>query len=98
MNTQKITFGSTDLASRSLAALKRIEVEAFLQRGCHIIADFRAVQSISGSYADEFFGVLAQKLGAEKFIEQIRLVNIQEHCLRVVAECIHIRTKPSQAA
>lgn len=98
MTIKKISFDSTDLASRSLAAQKRVEVEALLQSGDGVQVDFRGVESISGSYADELFGVLAQKLGTDKFIALIQLVQIQEHCLRVVAECIKIRTKPNQAA
>jgi len=92
-----LTFDTTDLASRSLAKAKRDEVELLLSKGTDIIFDFHMVESISGSYADELFGVLALKHGRDSLLSQIKLRNCKERCLEVVAESILERTKEPKA-
>lgn len=89
-----ITFNNTDLASRSAAAKKRAEIESLLSTSVKdtiISIDLSGVESISGSYADELFGMLAQKLGEEAFIQQFKFIRAKDHCLTVIAECIITR-------
>lgn len=95
-----ILFNNTDLASRSVARVKRQEVEPLILAGETLVFDCSKVESISGSYADELFGVLALQFGEETLLSKIKLRNCKEHCLEVIAESIMKRSaqKTSSAA
>lgn len=100
MNTA-IAFNNTDLASRSAAAKKRAEIESWLSTSVNdtiISVDLSGVESISGSYADELFGVLAQKLGEEAFIQRFKFIRAKNYCLTVIAECVITRTSSGSEA
>ena len=96
-----ITFNNTDLASRSAAAKKRAEIERLLVTAINdtvISIDLCGGESISGSYADELFGVLAEKLGEQAFVKHFKFINAKNHCLTVIAECIITRTSTGSEA
>lgn len=96
--TTYIAFETQDLASRSLAAEKRSLVEnAFQSKSC-VMFDFKEVQSISASYADELFGVLCLKYGSEAVTKSVRLQNCNNFCAQQVAEAIIRRAKRHLAA
>jgi hypothetical protein len=88
-----ITLPGTDLASRTSAATVRYNVVGTVSAGNVVIIDLNAVESLSYSYADELFGVLAATQGFEWLIEKVKIVNIKEHVLRVIAEVINRRLK-----
>lgn len=93
MNTIAISFKETDLASRGLAIQKRLEVETALNRGAIVIMDFAPVKSISGSYADELFGILTKSYGVNKLLQLIKIRACSDYCLQVIAESIDRRAK-----
>lgn len=93
MTETKITLPGTDLASRKTAATVRYNVVKTVSSGYVVIVDLSAVESVSFSYADELFGVLAATQGWEWFIQNVRLVGAKEHLLRVIAEVINRRLK-----
>lgn len=53
------------LASRSAAAQERALIENIARRGEQVVLDYSDVVSLSGSYADELFGVFTQHHGAQ---------------------------------
>lgn len=88
-----ITLPGTDLASRRTAATVRYNVVNAVSSGNVVVIDLGAVESLSYSYADELFGVLAALQGWEWLIEKVRLVGAKERVLRVIAEVINRRLK-----
>ena len=88
-----ITLPGTDLASRNSAATVRYNVVGAVSSGNVVIVDLSTVLSVSYSYADELFGVLAAIQGWEWFIKNVRLVGATESVLRVIAEVINRRLK-----
>lgn len=80
-----------DLASRTAAAKDRAYLLANVAADHVVAVDLSEVISLSHSYADELFGVLAAEQGWEWFIKNIKLRNPNEHTLRVVAEVIKLR-------
>lgn len=100
MNTWIIEFETSDLASRSLAAIKRGEANYALEKGGNVFFDFSNIATISYSYADELFGILAVELGANELVKRVKVTNSNDYCLQVVAKAILTRseTPPSIAA
>lgn len=88
-----ITLPGTDLASRNSAATVRYNAVSAVSSGNVVVVDLSAVASVSYSYADELFGVLAAIQGWEWFIKNVRLVGATESVLRVIAEVINRRLK-----
>lgn len=88
-----IALPGTDLASRRTAATVRYHVVSAVSSGNVVVIDLSDVESLSYSYADELFGVLAAVQGWEWLIEKVRIVNAKEHVLRVIAEVINRRLK-----
>jgi len=83
--------GNTSLASRRAAALDRTKVSAALLSGTPVAVDFSKVESISGSYADEFFGMLVVEVGLEKVRSNLRILGAQPYHLEVIAEAMITR-------
>jgi hypothetical protein len=81
----------TDLASRQLAAELRLGVAAALDDGHPVSIDLRNVASISESYADELFGVLAMGLGLEEFVAKVAILHAGPYVLRVIAHALKDR-------
>ena len=88
-----IALPGTDLASRTSAATVRYNVVGSVSAGNVVVIDLGAVESLSYSYADELFGVLAATQGFEWLIEKVKIVDTKQHVLRVIAEVINRRLK-----
>lgn len=86
------TFQRTDLASRSLAAQERTQIETLLASNEMVRVDLAKVASISESYADELFGVLVLKQGIEFVTQHLRIVNAADNVLRPIAVAMRRRT------
>ncbi|CAJ5510131.1 histidine kinase-, DNA gyrase B-, and HSP90-like ATPase family protein [Burkholderia pseudomallei] len=87
----------TDLASRRLAADLRVDVAKGLVDGRYVSIDFRHVESVSESYADELFGVLAIGLGLEEFVKRVAILHANDHVLRVIAQALKDRLEQKDA-
>jgi hypothetical protein len=81
----------TDLSSRRLATELRASVLAELRRSGSVSIDLSRVQSISESYADELFGMLAVGLGIAGFVQQVKILHANKHVLRVIAHALKER-------
>lgn len=77
----------TDLASRRSAALLRANLEAVLASGCAPTVDLSHVKTISESYADELFGILALEHG----LASISINGAESAVLREIAVAIRRR-------
>ena len=91
MNIQTISISQTDLASRSEASKFRVRLLKIINDDSSVNIDFQGVESISDSYADELFGILALSLGIEKFFRIISIINASDRIFQVIAANIHTR-------
>ena len=81
----------TGLASRQAAAVARALIEEKLSAGVSVELDLSSVRSISSSYADELFGVLAERYSLEDIALSIKLSEPSPHVLRQIATAIQYR-------
>ncbi|WP_160147502.1 STAS-like domain-containing protein [Caballeronia pedi] len=81
----------TDLSSRRLATELRSSALAELRRSGSVSIDLGRVESISESYADELFGMLAVGLGIEDFVRRVRILHANRHVLKVIAQALKER-------
>ena len=88
-----IKLPGTDLASRQTAATVRYNVAGAVTSGNKVVIDLSEIESVSYSYADELFGVIAATQGFDWLVEHVKIVNAKEHVLRVIAEVISRRLK-----
>lgn len=90
MNTSIVKITHAGLASRSSAAQVRNNVEERLRQG-GVIIDLSDVSSISSSYADELFGILAQRHSLRAFADSIELVGASASVITEIATAIQYR-------
>jgi hypothetical protein len=88
-----IKLPGTDLALRQTAATVCHNVAGAVSSGNRVVIDLSEIESVSYSYADELFGVIAATQGFDWLVEHMKLVNAREHVLRVIAEVISRRLK-----
>lgn len=88
-----IKLPGTDLASRQTAATVRYNVVSAVSSGNMVVVDLSEIESVSYSYADELFGVIAATQGFDWLVEKVKIINAKEHVLRVIAEIINRRLK-----
>ena len=88
-----IKLEGPDLASRRTAAIERHKLVSHTASGNKVVVDLSNVVSLSYSYADELFGVLAAAQGWDWLTKNVHLKNTNEHVLRVVAEAVNRRLK-----
>jgi len=86
----------TDLASRQSAALLRHDIDSVLLAGDKVVVDLSCVESISESYADELFGVLALSGGLAVFSANVLIRGASSDVLRRVAGAIKERLGQSE--
>lgn len=91
MNAIHISFTETDLASRHAAGRVRASVEESALAGKTVAIDLGKVLSLSESYADELFGVLAARRGLEWFAKHIIIVGASPIVFRAIAQAIRHR-------
>lgn len=88
-----IKLEGPDLASRKTAAVERHKLLGHAATGNKVTVDLSNVVSVSYSYADELFGVLAAVKGWDWLTKNVHLKDANEHVLRVIAEAIDRRLK-----
>lgn len=90
-NVKDLTFRDTDLASRHSGAVYRKQIRVFIDSGYNVELRFNNVVSVSESFADEAFGVLAQELGADSLGKRVRIRGASEQVLSGICRAIHDR-------
>jgi STAS-like domain of unknown function (DUF4325) len=91
MSTYRIKIGDSDLASRQAAAGLRAQIEQRVLSGDKVSIDLGSVFSISESYADELFGVLALRYGLEWLTDRVAFHNSKPFVFRAIADAIRQR-------
>ena len=86
-----IIIADTDLASRQAAAELRAQIEQLVLSGNKVSIDLSAVLSISESYADELFGVLALRYGLEWLTNYVAIRHPSSFVFRAIASAIRQR-------
>ncbi|QFY44640.1 DUF4325 domain-containing protein [Candidatus Methylospira mobilis] len=81
----------TDLASRRSAGHLRQQITSNLACDKKVVFDLSSVETISESYADELFGVLAYELGLNDFVLSISFKGARPSVLFRIAESIKKR-------
>lgn len=100
MNEQITTFHfeESDLAARTSARYRRIEIEQTITENKTVVVDLANVLSVSESYADELFAVLVKKHGLEWFSNHIKLQNATKPVLLSIATAIRRRLENQDAS
>ena len=96
-NAIRITIDCPDLSSRRAAAIQRAELLDAVQEGL-VLLDLTAVESISDSYADELFGVIAAVNGLDWLGKHVKIAGAKEPILRDIAVAVKRRIAEPQAA
>lgn len=86
----------TDLASRRSAANLRSSVESCLLQGVAVL-DLSQVQSISESYADEFFGVLVDHYSLPWVFSRLKVEGANQAAVRTITQAIRYRLEQAEA-
>lgn len=92
---KEVTLSGSYLYSRSEARRVRSDVEELLNRGTPVCFDLSGVLSVSDSYADELFGVLAAKHGLDCLLDRVRLRTSDENVAASIAAVIKRRSEKS---
>lgn len=85
------------LANRTAAAKERTHIEAIAQQGETVILDYADVISLSGSYADELFGVFTQRHGTQALRTVLKIKGAAPNVTRAIGEAIQNRMVASAA-
>lgn len=98
MGNKVIVLPSGSLVSRISALAERYKVEHLVKDGNVVLNyDLAGVDSMSESYSDELFGVLALRYGAERVVGCVRLLNANRYVLANVARVIQKRSDERDA-
>lgn len=98
METNIIVLPDSDLASRAKARSYRETVNQIIAHGNKVEFDFSNVFSISDSFADELFGVLASNIGREGISDYVKVINAKESIYKIIALNILNRLNQNAAA
>lgn len=93
-----IKLPGTDLGSRFAAVEQRLRIASNIAAGKKVVVDLTDVLSISDSYADELFGVLALEHGLNWILDHISFANATDHVLHAIATPIDRRIKERERA
>jgi anti-anti-sigma regulatory factor len=91
MNTFTISFDTIGLASRFTAIEKRELVLSEVNKGNKVIIDLTNVKFLSGSFADELFGVLFEDYGKDWLRENVTVKFKDPFIQKIIAETIDYR-------
>lgn len=97
MNKIDIRLPGGDLASRRLAIDERHKIEGYIANNTTVFLDLSNVESISESYSDELFGILAAKNGVSNLLSHLKIENAKTSVLLSIATVIKRRSDQGSA-
>ncbi|MDW0359012.1 STAS-like domain-containing protein [Halomonas venusta] len=86
------------LANRVSAAQERRKIEEAVGQRQKVVIDYSGVTSLSGSYADELFGILVKFYGADAVKTSIKVVGARTEVVRAIGLAIQNRMPSPVAA
>lgn len=96
MNTEIISVEQKSLASRSSGSEIRSRILTSIENGNKVILDIKNAEFVSGSFADELFGVLIEWKGLDWFKENIKVLMTEPLVKTKILESIEYRQSLSQ--
>ncbi|WP_191938352.1 STAS-like domain-containing protein [Pantoea agglomerans] len=97
MNIIDIRLPGGDLASRHLAIDARHNIEKYIKKNNIVFLDLSNVESISESYSDELFGILAAKNGVTSLLSHLKIKNANASVLLSIATVMKRRADQRSA-
>lgn len=85
------------LANRTAAAQERANIEVLARQGEQVVLDLSDVISLSGSYADELFGVFTQRHGVQALKSTLKIKGANPAITRAIGLAIQQRMSASAA-
>lgn len=85
------------LANRTTAAKERALIEQLAARGEQVVLDYSNVTSLSGSYADELFGVFTKRYGAQALKTVLKVKGASSSVAQAIGLAIQHRMPASAA-
>ncbi|RTR01970.1 STAS-like domain-containing protein [Halomonas nitroreducens] len=85
------------LANRNTAAQERHQIEELAYKGEQVVLDYSEVSSLSGSYADELFGVFTQRHGAQALKSTLKVKGASQAVAHAIGQAIQQRMKAHAA-
>lgn len=98
MNRHSVSLLGSDLALRNAARVERSRLLEEIENHGPITLDLSAVQSVSGPFADELFGVLTNTFGLEWVVSHVRVKGAKASVLRAIAEAVNYRVSSGDRA
>lgn len=83
------------LATRSAGAQARTVILELLDKSDIVQIDMIGM-NLSPSFADEFFGLLAQQIGIDEYRRRIRLTNLSDAAHALIRHVVYRRTADKQ--
>jgi hypothetical protein len=88
-----VNFSDTDLAGRTAARQVRTDIENAIANNDKVSISLKGVLSISHSYADELFAVLAEKYTDSVFYHSITVRGATKQVANSIVDAINLRAK-----
>ena len=96
VTARRMALGETNgfLGTRFVGREARERAEAALEKGLDLVLDWRGVDMVSQSFADEFVGKLALEMGREEFKRRVRFANLDPAVASIVRYTLALRLAP----
>ena len=78
----------TSLGTRDLAAKIRVSIEQEVKKNDKIFLDFKDVEVVTNSFANECFGKLREAISTEIFRKKIAFINTNDFIQRVIISAL----------
>ena len=91
MNTETILVEQKSLSSRVLGSQIRSKILISIENGNKVTLDLKNAEFISGSFADELFGVLVEWNGLDWFKNNIKVLMTEPFVKTKILESIEYR-------
>ena len=78
----------TSLGTRDLGAKIRVSIENEIEKNDKVFLDFKDVEVITNSFANECFGKLRQSISNETFRNKVAFINTNDFIQRVIISAL----------
>ena len=78
----------TSLGTRDLGARIRVSIESEIEKNDKVFLDFKDVEVITNSFANECFGKLRESISTETFRNKVAFINTNDFIQRVIISAL----------